>query len=40
MADLSAGEVESAGSSSRLLANWIADKKRRVTEQRRDQEGK
>jgi hypothetical protein len=40
MADLTAGEVESAGSSSRLFANVIADKKRRSMEQRRDQERK
>ena len=40
MADLSAGEVESAGSSSRLFANVIADKKRRAMEEWRAQEGK
>ena len=29
MADLSLGDVESAHASSRLLANWVAEKKRR-----------
>ena len=38
MADLAAGEVESAGSSSRLFANVIADKKRRAMQQRRERE--
>jgi hypothetical protein len=38
MADLSAGEVESAGSSSRLFANMIADKKRRAMAERRQQQ--
>jgi hypothetical protein len=40
IADLTAGEVESAGSSSRLFANVIADKKRRSMEQRRNGEGR